>query len=58
MATVMGAVDLGYRVVLVSDGVCSSADTGHDAAMTLFRTRLSQQIETAPFDEILDSWTA
>lgn len=58
MATVMGAVDLGYRVVLVSDGVCSSTDTGHDAAMTLFRTRLSQQIETAPFDEILDSWSA
>lgn len=57
LATVMGAVDLGYRVVLVSDAVCSSADPGHDAAMTLFRTRLSQQIETAPLAEILDSWS-
>lgn len=56
LATVMGAVDLGYRVVLVSDGVCSSADPGHDAAMVLYRTRLSQQVETAPLAEILESW--
>lgn len=57
LATVMGAVDLGYRVVLVSDAVCSSTDRGHDAAMTLYRTRLSQQIETAPLAEILDTWS-
>ncbi len=56
LATVMGAVDLGYRVVLAQDAVCSSTDTGHDAAMTLYRTRLTQQIETAPLAEILDNW--
>ncbi|MET0430539.1 MAG: cysteine hydrolase, partial [Microvirga sp.] len=30
LATVLGAVDLGYRVVLVTDGLCSSSDEGHD----------------------------
>lgn len=56
LATVMGAVDLGYRVVLVSDAVCSSTDPGHDAAMTLYRSRYSQQVETAPLAEILETW--
>ncbi|MEF9604618.1 cysteine hydrolase, partial [Paracoccus sp. PXZ] len=56
LGTVMGAVDLGYRVVLVSDAVCSSTDRGHDAAMTLYRSRFSQQIETAPLAEVLDAW--
>lgn len=56
LATVLGAVDLGYRVVLASDAVCSSTDAGHDAAMTLYRSRFSQQIETAPLEEILESW--
>ena len=31
LATIMGAVDHGYRVILVRDGVCSSSDQGHDA---------------------------
>ena len=31
LATVLGAVDYGYRVVLVTDAVCSHSDTGHDA---------------------------
>lgn len=57
LATVMGAVDLGYRVVLVSDAVCSSTDDGHDAAMTLYRNRFSQQVETAPLAEVLTAWT-
>lgn len=56
LGTVMGAVDLGYRVVLVADAVCSSTDRGHDAAMTLYRERFSQQIETAPLQEILAAW--
>ncbi len=58
LGTVMGAVDLGYRVVLVGDAVCSSTDQGHDAAMTLYRTRFSQQVETAPLGEVLDAWAA
>lgn len=32
-AAVLGAVDRGYRVVLVTDAICSSADQTHDALM-------------------------
>ncbi|WP_313135900.1 cysteine hydrolase family protein [Paracoccus jeotgali] len=56
MSTVFGAVDRGYRVVVVSDGVSSSADSGHDAAMTLYRGRLSHQIEVASRAEIEEAW--
>lgn len=56
LATVFGAVDLGYRVVLVSDAVCSSTNAGHDAAMRLYRCRFSQQIETASVAQILEAW--
>jgi hypothetical protein len=43
----MGAVDHGYRVILVRDGVCSSSDQGHDALLELYHRRFSTQIETA-----------
>lgn len=33
LATVLSAVDLGYRVILVRDALCSSSDEGHDASM-------------------------
>jgi nicotinamidase-related amidase len=56
LATVLGAVDHGYRVVLVMDGVCSSSDTGHDALMTLYRERFSEQVAVASADEVLASW--
>lgn len=56
LATVLGAIDLGYRVVVVSDGVCSSADEPHDALLGLYHDRFSQQIETAPTEEVLDAW--
>ena len=39
LATVLGAVDLGYRVIVVRDAVCSSSDEGHDALMTLYHQR-------------------
>jgi nicotinamidase-related amidase len=47
LATVLGAVDLGYRVIVVRDAVCSSSDDGHDALMTLYHQRYTQQIEIA-----------
>ncbi|WP_294923420.1 cysteine hydrolase [uncultured Paracoccus sp.] len=58
LATVLGAIDRGYRVILVADAVCSSADPGHDAAMRIYDTRFGQQIETAPLAELLDRWRA
>ena len=58
LATVLGAVDLGYRVILVTDGICSSSDEGHDALMTLYHRRFSEQIETATAEEVLARWEA
>jgi nicotinamidase-related amidase len=47
LATVLGAVDLGYRVIVVQDAVCSSSDEGHDALMKLYHQRYTEQIEVA-----------
>ncbi|MGE5539531.1 MAG: cysteine hydrolase family protein [Gemmatimonas sp.] len=56
LATVMSAVDRGYRVVLAVDGVCSSSDRTHDALMTLYNERFSEQIETCTAAAILANW--
>ena len=53
LAAVLGAVDLGYRVVLATDALCSSADQTHDALLTFYRQRFAQQIETAEAETIL-----
>jgi nicotinamidase-related amidase len=56
LATVLGAVDRGYRVVVVTDAVCSSSDETHDALMTFYHQRLSLQVETADTETVLASW--
>jgi nicotinamidase-related amidase len=56
LATVLGAVDLGYRVIVVSDAICSSSDTGHEALLTLFRVRFSHQVVLAETEEVLSAW--
>ncbi len=56
LATVLGAVDLGFRVIVVSDAVCSSSDQAHEALLDLYHDRFSQQIETAECDEVLEAW--
>lgn len=56
LATVLDAVDRGIRVVVVSDGVCSSSDEGHDALVDLFTRRYSEQIEIADARTILAAW--
>jgi nicotinamidase-related amidase len=57
LATVLGAVDRGYRVVLVTDGVCSGSDEGHDCLLTIYRNRYSEQIETADSATVLSAWS-
>jgi nicotinamidase-related amidase len=42
LATMMGAVDWGFRVLLVTDALCSSADETHDAMMNVYENRLGQ----------------
>ncbi|HEY0420171.1 MAG TPA: isochorismatase family cysteine hydrolase [Acetobacteraceae bacterium] len=56
LAAVIGAVDLGYRIVLPTDGLCSSSDRTHDALLTLYRERYGQQVETATTEEVLAAW--
>ena len=55
-ATIMGAVDHGFRVVLVRDGVCSSSDEGHDALLKVYHQRYSEQIETTDAQTLLGRW--
>ena len=56
LATVLGAIDRGFRVVIVTDAVCSSADQTHDAVMELYRSRFSEQVEAVSTVEVLDDW--
>jgi nicotinamidase-related amidase len=56
LATVLGAVDLGYRVIVVRDAICSSSDEGHDALFRVYHRRYSEQIETADAEEVLRRW--
>ncbi|WP_420135511.1 cysteine hydrolase family protein [Rhodopseudomonas sp.] len=56
LATVLDAVDLGYRVVLVEDALCSSSDPGHDALMTMYRTRFHEQIDLVSIGDLHSLW--
>jgi nicotinamidase-related amidase len=56
LATVLGAVDLGYRVIVVRDAICSSSDAGHDALLKVYHGRYREQIETADAEDVLRRW--
>ena len=56
LATVMDAVDIGFRVILVRDAVCSSSDEGHDALLKVYHGRYAEQIETADAETVLGAW--
>jgi nicotinamidase-related amidase len=56
LATVMSALELGYRIVLATDALCSASDRTHDALLLLYRERFSQQIATATTEEVLQAW--
>lgn len=56
LAAVLGAVDLGYRIIVVTDAVCSSSDDTHDRLLTLYNDRYSLQVEAAPTEAVLAAW--
>lgn len=56
LSTVLGAIDRGYRVVLVEDALCSSSDQAHDASMAIYGTRYGQQVELVLLDDLLRTW--
>jgi nicotinamidase-related amidase len=56
LATVLGAVDRGYRVIVVTDALCSSSDEAHDAMISVYASRYSEQVETVNTVQILEAW--
>jgi nicotinamidase-related amidase len=45
LGTALGGVDLGYRIIVLSDAVCSAANDTHDASLSILGGRFSAQIE-------------
>ena len=54
LATVFGAIDRGFRVVIATDAICSSADPTHDAMLEIYHSRFGMQVETSAVAEILE----
>lgn len=56
LSTALDAVNIGFRVVIVEDALCSSSDQGHDALMTMYRVRFSEQIDLVTAESLRDFW--
>ncbi|WP_439403267.1 cysteine hydrolase family protein [Bradyrhizobium sp. DASA03068] len=56
LSTVLSAVDLGFRIVIIEDALCSSSDVGHDALMTMYRTRFHGQVDLVTAEELAEVW--
>ena len=56
LATVLSAIDLGWRVILVEDAIASSSQAGHKAAMEAIYPRYDMQIEVLTTDALLAAW--
>lgn len=52
----LGAIDWGFRVILVQDALCSSADESHDAMMNVYMNRFGEQVETVTTETLLENW--
>jgi nicotinamidase-related amidase len=55
LAAALGAIDLGYHVVLLKDAVCSGADDTHDAGLELLGDRFSVQLEVTTTEAFLSA---
>ena len=55
LATVLGAIDLGFHVIVLSDAVCSGADETHDAAVDLLGDRFSVQLNLMKTEQFLSA---
>lgn len=56
LTTVLGAVDWGFRTILVTDALCGSADQTHDAMMEVYCSRFGEQVETVSTERLIASW--
>lgn len=57
LATMLGAIDWGFRAILVTDALCSSADETHDAMMNVYMNRFGEQVECVTTKTLLESWS-
>ena len=55
LATALGAIDLGYRVVILTDAVCSGTDETYDAALKLLESRFTAQMDAISTEAFLSS---
>ena len=55
LATVLGGIDLGYRVVVLKDAVFSGLDETYDASLKLLGGRFSTHVELCETREFLSS---
>lgn len=55
LATVLGAIDFGFHVIVLSDAVCSCTDETHNAAVNLLGDRFSVQLKLLDTDTFLCS---
>ena len=56
LATVLSAVDQGYRVVVARDAVAGSVRAAHQACLDHIYPRFDQQIEIADTADIIAAW--
>jgi nicotinamidase-related amidase len=56
LSTVLAAIDLGYRIILVDGALCSSSDESHDAILALYRQRFDIHVGVANLEQILGVW--
>jgi nicotinamidase-related amidase len=56
LSTALDAVNLGFHVVIVEDALCSSSNAGHDALMTMYRLRFTEQIDLVKAKSLPELW--
>lgn len=56
LASVLSAIDRGYRVIVASDAVASSCVAGHQATLDILLPRYDQQVEVATVAAICQAW--
>lgn len=56
LATILGAIDLGYHVVIPTDALFGSADQTHEAILEIYRSRFQFQLLVTTAADLLDAW--
>jgi nicotinamidase-related amidase len=56
LATALSGLDLGYRIVVATDAICSASDPCHDAVQRLYQERFSAQVRTIRVEQIRSLW--